>query len=286
MMKTIKLYFLFIILIYIIWTIIVIKFLNKGNKYKRKILLLEETDLDEKQFNKTYDIKCEYCNTQFNTSNETCPNCGGQYQNNKTYIEKSIESNKEYYNFLQKIENEIREKYGMYYKVIKDLRKNMFVNHSFFNFEINSPNREKIEKVAIFCEYCGTKVDMIINEEKNCPNCNSLLKENTQLLAYKKKNEVIELEYKKYQELNELLAEQNEKNQKFDKKLTKNYWFAKLFFLLSFLIPIIPTYLINKYLDNKTIENINKILLIIGQSFIYIFLAYLFYMIFIKKKDK
>lgn len=283
MMKVIKLYIFFVILIYAMWMIVVIKYLYKNNKYKERILSLEKIDFNEKKFYKTYEIKCDYCNNLFNTSNETCPNCGGQYHNNKTYIEKNIENNKEYYNFLQKIENEITEKYDTYCKVVKDLRKDIFVNHSLFNFELNYPKREKIEKASIFCEYCGTKVDMIINEEKKCPNCNSPLNENSQLMAYKKKNEVIELEYNKYQDLNKVLAEQNEKNQKFDNKMTKGYWFAKLFFLLSFLIPIIPTYLINKYLNNKMLEIINNNLLSIGLAIIFIFSVFLF---LTSKKDK
>lgn len=102
-------------------------------------------------------------------------------------------------------------------------------------------------------------------------------------MAYKKKNEVIELEYNKYQDLNKVLAEQNEKNQKFDNKMTKGYWFAKLFFLLSFLIPIIPTYLINKYLNNKMLEIINNNLLSIGLAIIFIFSVFLF---LTSKKDK
>ena len=52
MMKSIKLYVFFIILIYAMWMIIVIKYLYKNNKYKEKILSLEKIDFDEEKIAK------------------------------------------------------------------------------------------------------------------------------------------------------------------------------------------------------------------------------------------
>ena len=54
MMKVIKLYIFFVILIYAMWMIVVIKYLYKNNKYKERILSLEKIDFNEKKFYKTY----------------------------------------------------------------------------------------------------------------------------------------------------------------------------------------------------------------------------------------
>lgn len=240
--KQIFIYIVFFLSIIAFLIFEMVRYLKKARKYKEKIMSLKESDLSKTQFEKNIEIKCDFCDNTFNSTYKTCPNCGGAYNNNKGYLEYLKNSNTEYYKYLEYLQNDIKEKFATYCKVARDLKRNFFVNHSLFNYTIPIPSRQVTVNVEIFCEYCGTKIDLNLNNETSCPNCGSSCIENMELKAYKKKNEIIELEREKYRELNDIIKSQNQKNGIFDSYLTHKNWYAKLVILLVFVLPIIPAY--------------------------------------------
>lgn len=287
MSNGIKAYLIIVSLLQIIHLTIVMIYLKKGRNYKEEIESLEEPNINEEQFYKSFNIICDYCNKEFNTSNKTCPHCGGAYHNNKLYLEEIKKRNIEYYNYLQNLQNEIEKKFDTYCSVMKDLKKNIFVNHSFFNFTIKYPKREKIEKTSITCEYCGSNIELNIYDEANCSNCGSSCKDNNELKAYKKMNEVIDIDHEKYSNLNLILSNQNENNKKFDKFMTFHYWFAKLYFALTLLLPIIPAKIISDLPpDSSFIKSFNSFLKILSTVTNYIPIIIVLFIIYIVYKKK
>lgn len=281
----IALYVLFFFLLLAFIVIEMIIYLKKAKKYKDKIMAIKDIDLSKDQFKKDYDIKCDYCGNIFNTSNSTCPNCQGAYSSNKQYLEEMKKSNTEYYHYLEHLQQELKVKLDTYCKVLKDLKKNLFVNHNCFNYTIDIPSKDIVENVQIFCEYCGTKIDLKINDEVSCPNCGSTSKDNMELKAYLKKNEVLELECEKYRELNDIIREQNKKNNTHDSFLMANYWYAKLVMILLFVLPLILSLTLYRFVS---IEVINKVAItfayILGATF-ELLILYVLYRVFIKKKQ-
>ena len=283
----VELYISITIFMCIFFILIAIIYIRKANKYKKKLLSLQDADLDKDIFNKTFNIKCNNCNNIFNTSYNTCPNCGAPYHNNKEYLENIKNNNTEYFNYLQNIKKEIEEILNIYYKVVKDLKTNIIVSHSLFDFNIKEPQREKIEEVSIFCEYCGTKIELKVDETIDCPNCGSSCKDNMELQTYIKKNEIIELEQKKYQDLNELLVNQNIKNKKFDEFISNKHLYSKIFsIILLIILPIILSFLIEHYIPHNIIKSLFDILSNIVQISMYILTIFVLYYFFIKKQKK
>lgn len=281
MLIGISTYFITLILLIVIYNTIIRKYLNKAEKYKEEIKSLKEPDLNEEQFSKTFNIICDYCKKEFNTSNKNCPYCGGAYHNNKLFIEENKKKYIEYYNYLQSIQDEIEKKFATYYSVIKDLKKNIFVSHSCFNIDVKYPQREKIENTRITCEYCGSNIELNIHDEANCQNCGSSCKDNHELKAYIKMNEIIDIEHNKYSELNEIISNLNSKNQKFDKFMTHNYWYAKLFGKVLILFPIIPAIIVI-LLPNIIKYTILVVNFTILDSLPLIFIFYILYKTYIK----
>ena len=281
----IALYVLFFFLLLAFIVIEMIIYLKKAKKYKDKIMAIKDIDLSKDHFIKDYDIKCDYCGNIFNTSNSTCPNCQGAYSSNKQYLEEMKKSNTEYYHYLEHLQQELKVKLDTYCKVLKDLKKNLFVNHNCFNYTIDIPSKDIVENVQIFCEYCGTNISLKIDEEVSCPNCGSTSKDNMELKAYIKKNEVLELECEKYRELNDIIREQNKKNNTHDSFLMANYWYAKLVMILLFVLPLILSLTLYRFVS---IEVINKVAItfayILGATF-ELLILYVLYRVFIKKKQ-
>lgn len=284
--NVIILYIYTILMICGFFMIICAKYLKKAKQYKEKISTLEENDLSKNQFDRTFDITCEYCGETFNTSNESCPKCEGTYHSNKQYLEERKKNNTEYYYYLQKMQKDIEEKMDSYCKMAKDLKRNIFVNHTCFDNEVMIPQRRTIEDVQIFCEYCGTKISLQIEEDASCPNCGSVCQENMELKAYKKMNEVIAIEHEKYLELNDIILNQNQKNKKFDALLTYHYWYAKCIYFLMIVIPIILVTWLTTIIPRNIIEKTSYVLMGLTQFLVYALVFYLVYIALHKKKKK
>lgn len=280
----IALYIFFFLLLLAFIVIEIIIYFIKAKKYKDKIMAIKDIDLSKDQFKKNYDIKCDYCGKIFNTSNNTCPNCQGTYSSNKQYLEEIKKSNTEYYYYLEHLKQDLKVKLDTYCKVLKDLKKNLFVNHNCFNYTIDIPSKDIVENVQIFCEYCGTKIDLKINNEVLCPNCGSTCKDNMELKAYIKKNEVLELECEKYRELNNIIREQNKKNNIHDSFLMTNYWYAKLVIILLFVLPLILSLTLYRFISFEIIEKVVTLFAYILGATFELAILYILYKLFIKKK--
>ena len=279
----IALYVLFFFLLLAFIVIEMIIYLKKAKKYKDKIMAIKDIDLSKDHFIKDYDIKCDYCGNIFNTSNSTCPNCQGAYSSNKQYLEEMKKSNTEYYHYLEHLQQELKVKLDTYCKVLKDLKKNLFVNHNCFNYTIDIPSKDIVENVQIFCEYCGTNISLKIDEEVSCPNCGSTSKDNMELKAYIKKNEVLELECEKYRELNDIIREQNKKNNTHDSFLMANYWYAKLVMILLFVLPLILSLTLYRFVSFEVIKNVITIFAYMLGAAFELSILYILYRLFIKK---
>ena len=105
-----------------------------------------------------------------------------------------------------------------------------------------------------------------------------------ELKAYIKKNEVLELECEKYRELNNIIREQNKKNNIHDSFLMTNYWYAKLVIILLFVLPLILSLTLYRFISFEIIEKVVTLFAYILGATFELAILYILYKLFIKKK--
>ena len=204
--------------------------IKKASKAKSKIKNIETNSFQKYDFDLDFDFKCEYCENIINTRNKFCPHCGGTYSNNSEYNVKKIEKDKEYLNFLNKQEVELKKEVENI-NDNKELLKNnnsFILKRKYYNLYVDYSHTKfsPSENFEFVCEYCGTKLKGKSCDNKSCTSCGALYTNNLELLIQEKK-EQIELRnyeiYNLYQKQKEYINIENYNKDKEDTELFIKY---------------------------------------------------------------
>lgn len=66
---------------------------------KQKLKVLADSTFDKYEIDLNFNFNCEYCYNVISTTEDNCPNCGGNYHLNKEYKQKKYKKNQEYLQF-------------------------------------------------------------------------------------------------------------------------------------------------------------------------------------------
>lgn len=197
---------------------------------KNELDMLKKTDVtnfDRFDLNLNFEFNCEYCNGIINCNDDTCPNCHGDFHNNKKYLEIKKNKYNEYLDYLKKQEQELITEIELFKKHsdLASKNSNWFFNTSFYNQPIDHKHMHYIKRKEFdfVCEYCGTKLTGSLNDGKTCTNCGAEHDNNFELLALEEKEEVLKKNSDLYRMIQELKIQSNKNNYEQDNLFRRNF---------------------------------------------------------------